>query len=145
MSSMQRDWFLCLNCAVLFHGGFNNDGRCGYQGARHRRGEREFTLSYSGLQTLHRQRDWRYCRRCAALHWAEAALQACPTGGRHDPTGSWNFVLSHSIDSGTTRLSGWRLCTQCAALFWVPGAKQHCCANGCHRGADLDFVLTTLV
>jgi len=136
MTDLQTKWRFCAKCSVLFYNGFDGQGSCPSDGNQHARAGLNFQLPHDGPETDHAQRNWQFCRKCFAMHWAPAANQACNLGGRHDATGSWNFVLPHGTPETTDAQSNWRFCSQCSNLFWAPALEQHCTAGGRHAGQD---------
>jgi hypothetical protein len=141
MSDLQTKWRFCVKCSVIFYNGFEGRGSCPADGQQHAPAGLNFQLPHDGPETDHAQRNWQFCRKCFAMHWAPATNQACNLGGRHDPTGSWNFVLPHSTPETREAQSSWRFCRQCSNLFWQPAADQHCTAGGVHAPQGLVFTL----
>ena len=141
MTSWQTGWNCCSECAVMFYNGYPTKGSCPGNAAQHLAHGPTFTLPHDGPETGQAQRDWKFCRRCFAMHWSRAAIQACDLGGSHDSTGSWNFVLPHSTPETPTSQSSWRFCSKCADMFWEPARLQRCSGGGRHDAQGQVFTL----
>lgn len=141
MTDIQAQWRFCSKCSVLFYDGSDTKGSCPSDGQQHHAEGLDFHLPHDGPATDTSQRDWMFCRKCFAMHWAPAETQVCNLGGRHDPNGSWNFVLPHSTPETPSAQSGWRFCGKCSDMFWEPSAVQQCSAGGTHAAVGLVFTL----
>jgi hypothetical protein len=111
-------WRRCTMCAAMVYDVFDQKGSCPGEGLEHEADGPVFELPHDGPETEHAQRNWRFCRKCFAMHWSPAPDQVCARLGPHDGLGSWNFVLPHTHAPGPEAGSSWRCCVRCAVLFW---------------------------
>jgi hypothetical protein len=77
------------------------------------------------------QADWKWCRRCQGLFYADNGVDKkhCPGSRHHDPQGSGDYTLNFRPSRGALRAagqSGWRWCLQCQGLFFADGGKGVC-------------------
>ena len=73
------------------------------------------------------QHNWRWCRKCQGLFFAEMGRGVCPAGGGHDPTGSANYSITgagveanevhHPAHQVLTRR--YKSCSSTATGHWV--------------------------
>ena len=134
-------WRRCTMCSAMFYDGFDQKGSCPSEGHQHEPEGPVFDLPHDGPETGHAQRNWRFCRKCFAMHWSPAPDQLCARLGPHDALGSWNFVLPHTLPPGPAAGYSWRCCVRCAVLFWEPAQRQSCTAGGQHEAAGPVFTL----
>jgi hypothetical protein len=98
--------------------------------------EATVTTTGGSLTPITTQENWRWCHKCAGLHFAGGdSLGRCVTGGAHDVAGSGNYSLMHEapLDIGQ---HNWRWCRKCNSLFF--GGHQttgRCPAGGSHDGS----------
>ncbi|MDQ3935194.1 MAG: S8 family serine peptidase [Actinomycetota bacterium] len=78
------------------------------------------------------QSGWRYCRKCAALHFspAQAAAGVCPADGeKHDPSASGNYRLVRNPGRAFGD-PAWRRCGDCQCLYRAGAAANVCPVHG---------------
>ena len=76
------------------------------------------------------QANFRHCKKCQGLFFAEVSLGSCPKdGGLHDKSASENYVLMHSAAFPYGE-AGWLLCKKCQGLFFGAGSPQKCPSDG---------------
>jgi hypothetical protein len=92
-------------------------------------------------QTVVRQHQWCWCRKCQGLFFA-AGISAgvCPAGESHDRAGSADYHLAVNAaglaGQSIPGQSGWRWCAKCQALHYTrESAAGVCPAGGGHENA----------
>lgn len=80
---------------------------------------------------ISRQENWRWCSKCAVLHFGGNTPGRCPAGGGHVTTGSGNYALAHNSPSALGQ-SNWRYCNNCEALHFGGNTPGRCPAGGGH-------------
>jgi hypothetical protein len=132
-TTTQDNWRWCRKCAGLHYAGVpdagNQFGVCPADNGPHiHDGSGNYTLVVD-TPLAPGQGNWRWCRKCAGLHYAgvpDAGNQfgVCPADNRpHIHDGSGNYVLAYNTP-GNAGQDNWRWCRKCAGLHYagVPNA-----------------------
>jgi hypothetical protein len=94
-----------------------------------------FTLPFE-LSTSQGQREWCYCRNCAALFFnGYAEKGVCPAAEDGHVAGDWRFAIPFE----PTNVAGqreWRYCVKCQVMFFELFADRGVCAAGGRHVAD---------
>lgn len=91
------------------------------------------------------QDNWRFCTKCAALHFNNGAGN-CDAGGLHARKGfifHLDFDPDKDLPDTPTHQSHWRFCVKCSCMFFEPATEQHCAAGQRHQAAGFHFMLPT--
>ncbi len=147
----QRRWRFCLKCGGMFWAPDNVPaGVCPKNGAHEFHSESfEFFLpnDHQGATDATGQKDWRFCRKCHGLFWAEngdPTGSICPNpdgGSTHDPIG-WNFHLPNDHQgAGPATGQQWRFCAGCHGLFWNEDGFKGLCPGAPGGGVHLHPLL----
>lgn len=92
--------------------------------------------------TVLRQENWRWCRKCGCLFFGGSAaptgpIGRCQAGGGHDPSqsGCYTLPLSATISVLPIKTQGqWRFCRKCHVLFFSGNPGSKCPAGAGHDG-----------
>ena len=83
-----------------------------------------------------KQNHWRSCNKCRRLvRFDINALPACPSGGKHDHTGSFDFILEFTPDEGPAPGGGvgsMLRCNKCHTISLFSGGPTRCTQGGGH-------------
>ena len=95
--STQDGWAWCMSCGMLHFGGGGGDacpmGAPGPHGPPAAQ-VANVKLMNGGGDSTDIQSGWRWCHKCAALHWP-SGRSVCTTGGAHSSDGSGNYQLEY--------------------------------------------------
>jgi len=98
-----------------------------------------------GTRMTTTQNNWRWCRKCQALHYAAHPLgSVCPAGGGHDAAGSGHYSLFTVASPPANAQGNWRWCAKCQGVFYGEAAASVCPAGGQHdRWWSLEYAMPT--
>jgi hypothetical protein len=85
----QGSWQWCSRCEALIYTGGSSMGVCPAGGTHQAVANGTYRLVHD--QPSYGQSNWRHCRNCEALFFAQTSRGVCPLGGPHDPTGSSDY------------------------------------------------------
>jgi hypothetical protein len=100
----------------------------------------DFALPFE-LSSSQGEREWRYCRNCAALFFNGSDKGVCPASDEGHAPGDWKFAIPFE-PTDVLGQREWRHCVKCQAMFFELFADRGvCAAGGRHVARDLQFVL----
>jgi hypothetical protein len=143
LAGSQTHWHACYNCATMVYG--RQNGQCADRRYYTHDGSAswDYWFIYDRPDILACQSDWKYCRKCNSMFWADKYRMngICASGNgveQHDSYGSYNYQVYYGSDSQDQ--SGWAYCRLCHGLFFAPWKAYSACPStlGGRRGPHDD-------
>ena len=85
------------------------------------------------------QNNWRWCHRCQGLSYAGHGYGwPCPSGGKHNPGGSWDYILTYDEPPAGGQ-NNWRWGSQCQGLVFAGHPHPWPCPGGGEHNLTVSF------
>lgn len=128
----QPNWRWCRRCQTLFYFNGFTTGWCVRGGGHDCEGSGKYE-PYHNYPVG--QDQWRWCNRCQCMCYGGLGSQRgqCPSGDRHDYTGSGNYSIEQDGRYDASDQTGWRWCNKCYCLCYAGNGRGPCPVRGRHN------------
>lgn len=118
----QAQWKVCNKCKMVTYTGFPNKGKCPEGGDHTHFGgisDYSYLMFTDNWLAVTGHQGYRACTKCLGLFNKDNGDLPCPSGEKHDPSGSWNYqVMEVAQRISAASEDTFRKCTKCACLIF---------------------------